>query len=55
MEKEPVNTELDSKDKTWFEALDEEVVVKLNRSLKQAENGEFVSNEDMKTKYAAWL
>lgn len=41
--------------KSWFEDLDEKQLSRLNKSLEQADKGEFISNESIKAKYAAWL
>jgi hypothetical protein len=54
MEKEET-TSTDSllSNNSWLDDLDEDQTFRLNRSLEQADKGEFISNEDMKAKYAA--
>ena len=41
--------------KNWLENLNEDQLARLNKSLNQADKGEFISHESVKTKYSEWL
>lgn len=39
----------------WFEDLDDIQLDRLNKSIEQADKGEFIPHESVKAKYSKWL
>jgi len=39
----------------WYNELDEKDLARLNKSLEQADRGEFIDHETVKAKHAQWL